>query len=281
MGVLDAIDGWPVGAAAAGVTAADGFVDLHGPVAAPFPLASVTKPLTALAVLVAVEEGTVELDEPAGPPGSTVRHLLAHASGLATDGLEVLAAPGERRIYSNTGFEALGAFVAERAAMTFATYLDEAVLQPLGMAATRLDGSPAHGATGTVADLLRLGRELLAPTLVAPATLDGARAPAFPGLVGVLPGFGRQDPNDWGLGFELRDHKSPHWTGAGNSPATFGHFGRSGSFLWVDPDAGLACASLSDREFGPWAAAAWPALSDAVLAAHARRGPGAPADRAE
>ena len=58
----------------------------------------------------------------------------------------------------------------------------------------------------------------------------------FPGLVGVLPGFGRMDPNDWGLGFELRDAKSPHWTGARNSPRTFGHFGGSGTFLWVDPE---------------------------------------------
>jgi CubicO group peptidase (beta-lactamase class C family) len=82
----------------------------------------------------------------------------------------------------------------------------------------------------------------------------------------VLPGFGRQEPNDWGLGFELRDRKSPHWTGRANSERTFGHFGRSGTFLWVDPDAGVALACLTDREFGEWAAEAWPLLSDAVLA---------------
>jgi CubicO group peptidase (beta-lactamase class C family) len=89
---------------------------------------------------------------------------------------------------------------------------------------------------------------------------------AFPGLTGVLPGFGRQDPNDWGLGFELRDRKSPHWTGGRSSPATYGHFGRSGTFLWVDPQARAACVCLTDREFGPWAARAWPELTDAVLA---------------
>jgi CubicO group peptidase (beta-lactamase class C family) len=86
----------------------------------------------------------------------------------------------------------------------------------------------------------------------------------------VLPGFGRQDPNDWGLGFELRDHKSPHWTGARNSPSTFGHFGQTGTFLWVDPEAGdggLALAVLTDRDFGDWAKTAWPALSDAVVRA--------------
>jgi len=88
----------------------------------------------------------------------------------------------------------------------------------------------------------------------------------FPGLKGVLPGFGRMEPNDWGLGFELRDAKSPHWTGAHNSPRTFGHFGRTGSFLWVDPHRGLALACLTDLAFGDWARDAWPRLADAVLA---------------
>jgi CubicO group peptidase (beta-lactamase class C family) len=88
----------------------------------------------------------------------------------------------------------------------------------------------------------------------------------FPGLAGVLPGIGRQEPNDWGLGFELKDAKRPHWTGSGNSPATFGHFGGSGTFLWVDPTAGIACTCLTDLDFGDWALDAWPALSDAVLA---------------
>jgi CubicO group peptidase (beta-lactamase class C family) len=216
-----------------------------------------------------VEEETVSLDEPAGPPGATVRHLLAHASGLAPDRRQVLAEPGTRRIYSNAGFEVLAEVVASRAGMAFAEYLDLGVLQPLGLDSTRLEGSPAAGAVGPVADLGALGAELLAPTLVAGGTLAEATRTAFPGLDGVLPGFGRQTPNDWGLGMEVRDAKSPHWTGARSSPATFGHFGRAGTFLWVDPVAGLACACLTDREFGPWATEAWPALTDAVLAEHA------------
>jgi CubicO group peptidase (beta-lactamase class C family) len=73
------------------------------------------------------------------------------------------------------------------------------------------------------------------------------------------------DPNDWGLSFELRDAKSPHWTGTLNSPRTFGHFGATGTFLWVDPDAGLACGVLTDRDFGDWAKAGWPRLSDSVV----------------
>lgn len=217
-------------------------------------------------MLVALEEGTLGLDEPAGPPGATVRHLLAHASGLAYDTGGVLAPPGRRRIYSNQGFDVLGALLAERSGMAFGTYLAEAVLQPLGMAGARLDGSPAKGVTGTLDDLVRLASELMAPTIVSPATLELATTVAFPGLAGRLPGFDSQDPLDWGLGIEVRATKSPHWTGHHNSPATFGHFGASGSFLWVDPAAGVACVVLSGRDFGPWAKQAWPALSDAVLA---------------
>lgn len=229
------------------------------------PWASVTKLATALATLVAVEEETVDLDEAAGPPGATVRHLLAHASGLGLHG-RVLARPGRRRIYSNAGFELLGRVVEQRSGMPFDRYLADAVLRPLGMGGTRLQGSPAAGLVGPLDDMVRLAAELLSPGLIGRATLATATTVAFPGLAGVLPGFGWQAPMDWGLGVELRNGKWPHWTGRANSPATFGHFGRSGSFLWVDPDAELACAVLSGRDFGPWAKAAWPSLSDAVLA---------------
>ena len=148
--------------------------------------------------------------------------------------------------------------------MPFAEYFEAAVVEPLELGGA-LHGSPAWGYRGPLDDLLKLGRELLAPTLVAQETLDEATAVQFPGLAGVLPGFGRMEPNDWGLAFELRDGKSPHWTGARSSPRTFGHFGAAGTFLWVDPDAGLALGVLTDREFGDWAKEAWPALSDSVV----------------
>jgi CubicO group peptidase (beta-lactamase class C family) len=268
---LALIDSWPVPTAAAGVVLADGRRAVRGPADRPFPLASVTKPLAAYAVLVAVEEGAVELDEPAGPPGSTVRHLLAHASGLAFDEHRAVAEPGTRRLYSNAGFEVLGEHVARATGIPFDEYLRQAVLEPLGMTATRLTGSPAKDAVASVDDLLRFAAELLAPRLLAAETLAEATTVVFPGLSGVLPGFGHQRPNDWGLGFSLRDHKSPHWTGATSSPRTFGHFGQSGTFLWVDPDARAACVALADRAFGPWAAEVWPPFTDAVLA-ELRRG---------
>jgi CubicO group peptidase (beta-lactamase class C family) len=259
------IDGWPADNAAAGVVAGER-TWTRGPAQRDFGWASVTKLVTAMATLVAAEEGVVDLDEPAGPEGSTVRHLLAHASGLPFEGTKPIARPGQRRIYSNTGFEMLAALVAERAEMRFGDYLSAAVLVPLRMERASLEGSAAAGLRGPLDDLLAFGGELLDPRLVAAETLREATEVAFPGLAGVLPEFGRQEPLDWGLGFELRDAKSPHWTGTQNSARTFGHFGGSGSFLWVDPVAGAACACLTDLEFGDWAKEAWPRLSDAALA---------------
>ncbi|MFB9390993.1 serine hydrolase domain-containing protein [Streptomyces coeruleoprunus] len=263
---LAMIENWPVPNAAAAVVRADGtLAGSHGPTARQFPLASVTKPLAAYAVLVAYEEGAVELDEPAGPEGSTVRHLLAHTSGLAFDEHRVMAAPGTRRIYSNAGFEVLGDHVAKATDIPFDEYVRQAVLEPLGMTATRLDGSPAKDAVSTVDDLVRFAAELQAPRLLDARTVLEAMTVVHPGLTGILPGYGHQRPNDWGLGFEIRDGKSPHWTGGTSSPRTFGHFGQSGTFLWVDPDAQAACVALTDRAFGPWAIEAWPPFTDAVL----------------
>jgi CubicO group peptidase (beta-lactamase class C family) len=264
---------WPADTVAAGVTAEDGTLALAGDPTWLSRIASVGKLLVGFAALVAVEEGTIDLDEPAGPEGSTVRHLLAHASGLAFDGDGVLSPPGRRRMYSNTGFERFAEHLAERAGMPFDEYLQLGVLEPLGMNATEVRGSPAHDFWSTVSDLLAFCRELLRPTLVSPSTLSEATRPQFPELAGVVPDVGRFDPNPWGLAFEIRDSKEPHWTGTRNSPETFGHFGGSGSFVWVDPVARVAAAVITDAEFGPWALKVWPAFSDAVLERYAARGP--------
>jgi CubicO group peptidase (beta-lactamase class C family) len=257
MEALRQVDGWPCRHAA---VAATGRIEAsYGDLDRVFGWASVTKLATAAAVLVAAEEGIVDLDEPAGPPGSTVRHLLAHASGLPMDGEEPVAKPGTKRIYSNTGFEVLAAHVAGRAEMPFGEYFQAVWGWPL-------EGSPAHGIAAPLPQLLDLARELLEPTRIARETLAEACSVQFPGLAGVLPGFGRLEPNDWGLGLELRDAKVRHWTGERNSEGTFGHFGRSGTFLWVDPAAGVAVCCLTDLEFGDWAKDAWPRLADAILA---------------
>jgi CubicO group peptidase (beta-lactamase class C family) len=263
VGPLDLVAGWPAEHVAVAVLSPDGVVASRGDLERPFPLASVPKMLTAYAVLVAVEEGSIALDDQAGP--ATVRHLLSHASGLAPEQPRPLAAPGQRRIYSNSGFEVLGDHLSQATALSASSYITEAVFQPLAMHRTTLNGSPAKAAIGTAGDLCRFVTEVMTPTIVDRATVAEATAVNFPGLDGVLPGFGRQHPNDWGLGFEIRSAKHPHWTGSGNSPSTFGHFGRSGTFIWVDPTRSLALVCLTDRTFDSWAAIEWPRLSDAVI----------------
>jgi CubicO group peptidase (beta-lactamase class C family) len=270
-GVLGAIADWPVGAAAAAVVGRSGVLETAGPVDQPFPLASVTKPLAALAILVAVEEEAVSLDDPADDallPGATLRHLLAHASGVAPERPLRSFAPAYRRVYSNVGIEMAAEHVARAADMSFADYFSEALVRPLHMTGTSLPGSPARDGVATVADLARVAHELLSSTgLLSAATLGDLASVQYPGLRGVLPGWGMRDPNDWGLGFEIRSEKQPHWTGTTNSPRTYGHFGQSGTFLWIDPAAELALVALTDRDFDEWARTAWPELSDAVLTA--------------
>lgn len=233
-----------------------------------FPFASVTKPVVAWSALVAVDRGLLDLDGPAAPdllPGATVRHLLAHASGVAFDSDAVLSPPGKRRAYSNRGIEILGQRLTEATGCTLEEWVETTVLEPLGMASVTVPGSPAHSGSGSAEDLSLFARELAAPTLVSAPLAAQARTVAFPGLDGVLPGYGRQSPNDFGLGLEIRAAKHPHWTGSRNSPATFGHFGQAGSFIWVDPDAGCQGTFLGAERFGKQHVALWPSLNDAAL----------------
>jgi CubicO group peptidase (beta-lactamase class C family) len=139
------------------------------------------------------------------------------------------------------------------------------VIAPLDLADTVLLGSPAHAVHSSVRDLVRLTREFMSPTLVSASTMDEATTVQFPELAGVVPGVGRFDPNPWGLGFEIKGSKTGHWLGSETSPSTFGHFGGSGSFLWVDPTHGVGAVCLTDREFDDWAMDVWPAFNDVVI----------------
>jgi CubicO group peptidase (beta-lactamase class C family) len=270
MTALAGIDSWPdtwqVPNTAAAVITADGVVETYGDLDRRYRLASVTKLLTAYAVLAGTEEGALELDDPAGPPQASVRHLLAHTAGYGFESdAAVIARPGAKRIYSNRGFEELGTHFEKVTGISLAAYLAEGVLEPLGLTATELTGSPAYGAESSVTDLARFVSELLNPVLLARQTLEEAVAVQFPGLPGILPGLGRFDPLDWGLGFERNFGRPGHWAGTAISSSGFGHFGAAGTLLWVDPKAGVGCVCLSDRDFGDWAKQAWPALGNAVI----------------
>jgi len=264
MSGLTEIDEWPVDNVAAAVIR-HGSVVTRGDIHRPFPLASITKLITSLAVLVACEEESTSLDTVVTESGATVSDLLCHAGGIAPDRPGVIAEPRTRRSYSTASFQMLADHIANRSGIEFATYLREAVLEPAGMSSTTLEGSPGAGAVGAVTDMIRLARCWCEPMLLSEETLHLATTAQLPDLAGVLPGFGRQDPNPWGLGPEIRGIKRPHWTSPLNSKSTFGHFGSSGTMLWIDPEADTTLVALADREFGPWAVAAWPRLSTAVL----------------
>jgi beta-lactamase class C len=129
-----------------------------------FPVASVTKLATALAVLRLAEQGLLALDDQlsdhlpeavAAQHGVTIRTLLCHTSGLPIDlsaeqapyapGLDwprlraacldapLDAPPGERVQYGNIGYGLLAAVVERRGGAGFADALRELVLGPLGV----------------------------------------------------------------------------------------------------------------------------------------------------
>jgi CubicO group peptidase (beta-lactamase class C family) len=281
MSVLD----WPVERGGAAVVRADVVETAWRPGSGEhdeFAVASVTKLLTTMAALAAVESGHLDLDRPVplgrwAPPGdeepTTARHLLAHASGLPHQ-TGRRRPQGTRRVYSNLGFRLLAEAVEDAVGLSFTTWLDSSVLGPLGLGETRLasrwgvPADPAAGAVSTMGDLVRLARCLLArgAPVVTSELFAEATSVQFPGLGGLLPGVGRFEPCDWGLGFELRDRKQPHWMGERRSEAAFGHFGASGCFLWVDPEVPVAAVAVTNRSFDDdrWAMSTWPAWSDLI-----------------
>ncbi|MDO5031306.1 serine hydrolase [Corynebacterium sp.] len=253
MSVLSPLSTWPVEHLGAALLHRGEVVEEAGEMRREFPVASVTKLVVAYAVMMAVEEGAVELDQPAGPEGSTLRHLLAHASGVGFDSRRPQKPVGQRRIYSSAGYEWAAEVVERATEMPFAEYLSEGVCAPLGMNATRLEGSAGHGLISTVEDLAAFAAEVDHPQLLDPSTVQEMRTVQFPGLRGIVPGYGPFKDCTWGLGFEIRGDKE-HWMG-GLPAQTVGHFGMSGTYLWLAGD--WAMVALTDHDFGDWAKPLW------------------------
>ncbi len=230
-----------------------------------YALASLTKPLVALAVMIAVEEGALDLEAPvadhlaefatAEKRAITARHLLSHASGLPEIGPRGVASldvapvrpPATRRVYSNEGYAVLGALLSAATEIPYATYVREAVFEPLeidaflglpeseahralkvrepGLAgdgsalfnsrAWRERATAAGGAFATVDGYGRFAALLLdqGRPLIARETFDQMTAVAFPGLPGGIESFQVWDDAPWSLGCDVRGHKTPHYTG--------------------------------------------------------------------
>ena len=221
--------------------------------------------------------------------------------------VQPIALPHSRRIYSNVGY-ALAADALEHATgMDYRTYITESVLTPLGMRDTTFGvprgdetvlevresgllghdqqlfngtrfrhlGLPQSGAFGTALDYLQLmqmtlhqgrlssDRHLLAPETA--ALMSTNQAGDLPGGVGE---FMEWDRCDWGAGFEIRDSKTPHWTGAALSPATFTHFGASGTLAFADPATRTAAVVLANRgTYTRWMLepGCWPDICAAIV----------------
>lgn len=269
---------WPVDrVSAAVVTAAGGTgtpLAVAGDPRAVFPLASVSKLVTAYTVLIAVSEDCLGLDDTVGqvaasagipvdgPQDTTVRELLAHASGVGFRDRTREKDARTRRIYSSAGFEILADLVSASVAevgLDFTSYVHAALRDPLHIAPEELvvEGSAGHGFSGSVGALTRLAGEFLSPVLLPGELLDEALRPQFPDLDGVVPGYGRHRPCPWGLGIELHGHKSPHWLPPEMPADVAGHFGQSGTFLWFHRPTGTAAVVLTDRAFGDWAKQRW------------------------
>lgn len=174
-----------------------GYADVENEVPAradsSYRMASVTKPMTAVAVLKLVDEGKVDLDAevqtyvphfPRKPHKVTIRQLLAHQGGIShyrdymkegrirepkstREAIEIfadfdlVAEPGTAYRYSSYGYNLLGAVIEGASGKSYGEYMTENVWMPLGMMSTRMDDPRAlvaHRVTGYVLEDGKLRR---------------------------------------------------------------------------------------------------------------------------
>ena len=265
---LDLLDEFGFEAAAI-VLGPEGERERRGDVTRIRPWRSVTKTLTGYGAVLALQEGRADLADEAGPPGATLRHLLSHASGYFYESESTLQAPGLRRHYSNYGIDEAARHLERALGRDYGDWIQDRIADPLGMDGLEWSGSASVGAHGALTDLALFAAELLRPTLLEPRWYAELTRIQFPELVGIMPGFGKQEPNPFGLGLEIRGSKSPHWTGRANSESTMGHFGMRGTAFWVDPVADLALVVGTSHDFCDAHREVMPRLADAVLEVHA------------
>lgn len=235
-----------------------------------YPWMSVTKLVTSRTILGAVENGVLDLSEPLQPlPGISeprpvnVADLLAHRAGLGHEKREFTRSPRSRRVYSNSGYEILGELLSQRSGIPFTVWTQEMVLSPLGIKRQLLK-SPAWGMHGSLRELLAFAFEAACPRFLSPKLFAAWSRSDGMQLPGVVPGYGYHRDNAWGLGCEIRAAKDPHWTLPDSSDQTYGHFGQSGSFLWIDPSSRLGAVFLGQKPFGALHKQLWPQLNRAL-----------------
>ena len=251
------LNGWPDDSAMTLLALRDGTVEsvaTQGDATRIREWASVSKLAVALAVGVEKEWRFIDFDLPLGPQNSTAAHLLSHSSGVGIDATAPMQPLGHKRVYSSYGYDLLiQRVVGQRDPFD---WLNDRCLSPLGMADVTNEGSLAAGLRGSLRSLEVLATAWLRGDLLSPQTFATMTTPYLAHLDGVVPGFGSFSPCPWGLGPEIKGTKE-HWMGSAWSPRSYGHFGKSGAMVLVDPDAKVALAALSAEPFGPWAVKRW------------------------
>lgn len=257
---------------AVGVVDPDGELSVFGTVKGRYGFASVTKLLTTQVIADAVASGFVSFDdwvndEYFNKGQVSLSDLLSHSSGIRPDHLECVA-PREKRIYTNEAFELAGNFVMKRLGADFENYaIGDLFEEGLGLhlnSTIKMNGSCAHSANGSFEDLLAFAQEIRQPTFLEPQIHSQLVKPYLPELSGVLPGWGNYDRNEFGIGYEIKGDKSPHWTGSKSSPQTYGHFGQSGVFVFHDPVNMITASCVTNHDFGPWSKEAFPKMCDDI-----------------
>lgn len=243
---------------------------------APIHVRSLTKVFTATALGLLAADGRLGLDDPLSKhlpewrgglkEKVTLRHLLAHASGLdpvpgdpyvpknpdvlkTVAAFEVTSAPGTGAVYDNAGYLLAGAAAARAAGKPLDEYLAERLFAPLGLP----EGSWSWWKDAAGLRFGHAGLVLTADGLLAFGRLwlDGG----WRGTERVLPeafvaeatrGQNAADPT-FGLGWLMlgRDVRgAPPWDG-------YWMNGHDGQVLYVHPPSGLVCVQLVERSLPP------------------------------
>jgi len=289
-------------------------------------VASITKPVVAMAALRLIEQGRLALGDRVtdylpefgtnGKYGVEVRHLLTHTSGLPDmlpNNLELRAAnaplaeflkgvcqgplafpPGRGVQYQSMGFLVLAEIIARIAGRSCSDFVREAVFNPLGMTDTALGatdawldthaarivevrleaeqlggdhwnwnskywrqlGAPWGGMLTTADDLakfarclLREGRTETGQMLWSPAAVAAATTNQLHSMRDVPEDERRCRP--WGLGWRL--NWPAHSANFGDllGPATYGHWGATGTVMWIDPERGVYAVILTSQPQEP------------------------------
>ena len=268
-----------------------------------FDLASLTKPLaTAAAILVLRDRGRIRLDDRVathwpefaahGKGEITVDQLLRHRSGLIADNaltdyadgeeqawrriadLGLVAAPGEKFVYSDVNYLVLGKLVERVAGQPLDQFARSAVFEPMGIGATYRPTDPEriapterdgetmlrgivhdpraralHGVAGH-AGLFGTADDV---AIIAQTWLDDGLAPTGKRVLDVATVARAIDPGTTppgqqrGLGWDIATPYSGGPKGDGFGPRSYGHTGFTGTSVWIDPDSAMFVVVLTSR----------------------------------